>query len=89
MDSINFLVNNLTPVVEKLSLGGLPYLKDEHVKALVARCNKLSVLNLEHTRISYESLYYIIENLQHTLEKLNVRYCHGITYNTLLYNQRV
>ena len=79
MDSTNFLVNNLTPVVEKLSLGGLPYLKDEHVKALVARCNKLSVLNLEHTRISYESLYYIIENLQHTLEKLNVRYCYGIT----------
>ena len=79
MDSINFLVNNLTPGVDKLALGGLPNLKDKHVKALVARCNKLSVLNLDHTRISYDSLTYIIENLQHTLEKLNVRYCYGIT----------
>ena len=64
-DSITFLVNNLTPGVEKLALGGLPNLKDYHVKALVARCNKLSVLNLEHTRISNDSLNYIIENLQH------------------------
>ena len=89
IDSINFLVNNLTPEVEKLALGGLPNLKNEHVKALVARCNKLSVLNLEHSAISNESLTYIIENLQHSLEKLNVRFCYGITgitYADILYN---
>ena len=85
-DSINLLVNNLTPGVEKLALGDLSNLKDKHVKALVARCNKLSVLNLERTKISDASLTYIIKNLQHTLEKLNVRYCHGITYNILLHN---
>ena len=31
IDSINFLVNNLTPEVEKLALGFLPNLKDRHV----------------------------------------------------------
>ena len=87
-DSIIFFVNNLTPGVEKLALGGLPNLEDEHVKALVARCNKLSVLKLEHTRISNDSLTYIIENLQHTLEKLNVRYCPSIT-NTVLLLQNI
>ena len=85
-DSILCLVNNITPGVEKLALVDLQNLKDEHVKALVARCNKLSVLNLERTPISNGSLTYIIKNLQHTLEKLNVRYCYGITYDVLLYN---
>ena len=86
IDSINFLVNNLTPEVEKLALGFLPNLKDEHVKALVARCKKLSVLNLKHSAISNKSLTYIIENLQHSLEKLNVRFCYSITYTVIMYN---
>ena len=86
IDSINFLVNNLTPEVEKLALGFLPNLKDEHVKALVARCTKLSVLNLKHSAISNKSLTYIIENLQHSLEKLNVRFCYRITYTVIMYN---
>ena len=41
-DSINFLVNNLTPKVEKLNLGYLQNLKDDHVNNLVTRCNKLT-----------------------------------------------
>ena len=79
-DSINFLVNNLTPEVEKLSIGSLRNLKDEHVKALVARCNKLSVLSLKNTTITNDSLTYIIRSLQHTLKKLNINLCDGITY---------
>ena len=78
--SISYLVNNLTPEVEKLSIGSLRELKDEHVKALVTRCNKLSVLNLQHTTITNDSLTHIIENLQDTLEELDVRYCDVITY---------
>ena len=78
-ESINFLVNNLTTEVEKLNLGRLLNLKDEHVKSLVARCNKLSVLNLQNTTITNDSLTHIIENLQHTLEKLHV--CDGISYS--------
>ena len=79
-DSINFLVYNLTPEVEKLSIGSLRNLKDEHVKALVYRCNKLSVLSLKNTTITNDSLTYIIGSLQHTLEKLDINLCDDITY---------
>ena len=78
--TLSFLVNNLTPEVEKLNIGSLRKLNDEHVKALVTRCNKLSVLNLQNTTITDDSLTHIIKKLQHSLEKLNVRYCHFITY---------
>ena len=71
-DSIKFLVTNLTPNVEKLDLGYIRNLEDEDLKALVARCNKLSFLNLQLTSVTDISLTHIIENLQHTLEKLNV-----------------
>ena len=77
-DSINCLVTNLTPKIEKMDLGYLWNLKDEHLKVLVARCNKLSVLNLRNTSITNDSLTHIIENLQHTLEKLNVDIPYGI-----------
>ena len=81
--TLSFLVNNLTPEVEKLNIGSLRKLNDEHLKALVTRCNKLSVLNLQNTTITNDSLTHIIENLQHTLEKLNVHYCHFITYTNV------
>ena len=93
-DSINYLVTNLTSKVEKIDLGYLPNLKDEHLKTLVVRCNKLSVLNLQLTSITNDSLTHIIKNLQHTLEKLNVympyyrttRHIDGsITYRTFTY----
>ena len=82
--SISYLVNNLTPEVEKLGIGSLRELKDEHVKALVTRCNKLSVLNLQRTEITNNSLNHIVENLQQTLEKLDVYGCYGITYAKLV-----
>ena len=81
--SINFLVTNLTPKVEKINLGYLWNLKDEHIKVLLTRCNKLSVLKLPYTSITNDSLMHIIENLQHTLEKLDVYMCDGITYDKL------
>ena len=71
-ESIIFLVNNLIPEVKKLNLDRLRNLKDEHLKVLVTRCNTLSVLNLQFTSITNDSLTHIIENLQHTLEKLHV-----------------
>ena len=54
-DSINSLVTNLTPNVEKIDLGCLWHLKDEHLKALVVRCNKLAVLTLQSTQITNNS----------------------------------
>ena len=82
-DSINFLVTNLNLKVEKIDLGCLLNFTDEHLKALVTRCNKLSVLNLLNTSITDDSLTHIIENLQQTLEKLDVYLCDDVTYAKL------
>ena len=82
-DSINFLVTNLNLKVQKIDLGSLRNFTDEHLKALVTRCNKLSVLNLLNTSITNDSLTHIIENLQQTLEKLDVYMCDDVTYAKL------
>ena len=82
-DSIKLLVNNLTSTVEKLNLGFLPRITDDHVKILVERCEKLSVLILRCTSITNNSLVHIIENLPDTLEKLDVSWCSYLTYAKL------
>ena len=71
-DSIDFLVNNLTVNIQKLNLGGIN-IKDHQLKILVTRCNKLTELNLKHTKVSNESVNHILAYLQSTLEKLYIR----------------
>lgn len=90
-DAINFLVNNLTPKIEKISLSciGLTSfsVKDEQIKALVERCNGITSLDLEAGRssaITDDSITSIIKNLQHSLEELDVSFCENISYTKLL-----
>ena len=71
-DSISYLVNNLRPIVRKLSLGKILEVKDNHVGILVRRCNKLKELSLHQTSISNHSVSNIIAHLRETLEKLDV-----------------
>ena len=71
-DSIDYLVNNLTVNIQKLNLGGIN-IKDHQLKILVTRCNKLTELNLKHTKVSNESVNHILAYLQSTLEKLYIR----------------
>lgn len=61
-DSINILVGNLTPKVEKLSLWGVFSVQDEHITTLVQRCNRLLVLNLQGTSITNTSITNIIHH---------------------------
>ena len=56
-DRINYIVNKLTPKVEKLSLRNLTYLRDGHIKTLVSRCNRITELELvENTELTNNSL---------------------------------
>lgn len=71
-ESINYLANNLTENVEKLSLGYQRFVKDEHIMKLIPRCKRLKELNLNGTSISPNSLTCIIENLKHSLVTLRL-----------------
>ena len=56
-DSLNFLANNLTPTVVKLSLQNLKQLQDKHVCTIVKRCNKMTALDLSHTATEGVTMY--------------------------------
>ena len=72
-EAIDYLVKNLTPNIEKLSLANQEYfIGDNEIKTLVSRCKNLNSLDLRNTGIGDDSLTAIIENLQDTLENLNV-----------------
>ena len=72
-EAIQYLVENITPSIELLSLNYVVCVSDEHIKILVNRCHQLKTLNLAHTfAISTGSLNAIIENLKPSLERLDV-----------------
>ena len=57
--------------LEILNLSGLD-IKDDHVKILLSRCNKIKALSLKAVWISDISLTYITHYLYHTLEELSL-----------------
>ena len=70
-DDLEFLVKNIPPSVEKLNLSG-SRLTDDHLKILLARCNKIKVFSLEATWITDNSLKNIRQHLFLTLEELSL-----------------
>ena len=84
--SIELLVNNLSPNVEKLALSS-NFTTDDHITALVSRCKRITSLNLAYTdMVTDTSLTSIMENLKSTLEELHIscRVGQNITYTKLL-----
>ena len=73
LDSINILVNNLTPNVQNLSLRRCYSVSDGHIDALVKRCNQICVLDLNYTGITSKCLPEIVRNLKDSLEELHFR----------------
>ena len=69
---IDYLVKNITPKLSKLKFGFGCFVQDKQIEVLVGRCTNLTELNLVATIITNDSLYYIIEKLQSTLEKLSL-----------------
>ena len=80
------LVNNLSMNVEKVGLGAFGTdTEDEHIVALVSRCNKITSLNLAfRDDLTDISLTSIIKNLRFTLKELDIGRCEKITYGKLL-----
>ena len=85
-----FLVQNLTPKVKKINLGGL-FNKDsdKHIKMLIKRCYKLEEIQLKHydnpdCHITGSGITSIIEELKNTLETLDSCSCKKISYSKLV-----
>ena len=88
-EALDYLANNLTTKVEKLNLGGQIYLEDKHVNSLVIRCNKLLALNLGLTSITENCLNIISENLNLSLEELDLsEYINPITCAEIYWHLR-
>ena len=82
-DAIDFLVNNLTPKIEKLDLFCMAKANDEQIKTLVERCSKITSLHLRSSTFTDNSITSIIQNLQ-SLEQLDISGCKKLSYNKLL-----
>jgi hypothetical protein len=80
---IQALVDNLTPTILKVNLGYQENLQDEQLKKLVKRCNKITHLGLNDTKITNNSVHNIIEQLKASLEQLDVSY-NNLDFATLL-----
>jgi hypothetical protein len=86
---MDYLANNLTTKIKKLNLGGQIYLEDKHVNSLVIRCNKIVALNLGLTSITENCLSGISENLNLTLEELDIsEYINPITCAEIYWHLR-
>ena len=70
-NAANFLAENITIKIEKLNISWWKF-NDENVKTLVSRCTKISALNLQATKVTNNSLKYIIDKLGPTLEELHL-----------------
>ena len=73
LSSINFLVENLTPKIEKLGLSEL-IVCDFHIEVLLSRCNRIKELDLKNTLITQISANRIMMYLYTNLEKLDLSY---------------
>ena len=81
---IHLLVNGLTKNIEKVGLACSSSVKDASIRILVSRCNKIQSLNLAFNYITDNSLSSIKENLEYTLEELDVSGCRNISDAKLL-----
>ena len=69
-----YLVENLSSDIEKVSLAGIDCLTDEHIETLVTRCKKIKELEFCHCRrITEASLTSIVEHCDQMV-KLDVSY---------------
>ena len=87
LPQIQGFVDNLTPTILKVAINGCnlqdEHVRLEHVKKLVIRCNNITHLDLGNTYITNDSVISIIEQLEASLEELNVSYT-NVDFATLL-----
>ena len=78
-ESLDCLVDGITKNIEKISLAVSSSVTDASIRNLVSRCNKIKSLNLAFNSITNNSLTSVKENLENTLEELDIGECSCIT----------
>jgi hypothetical protein len=71
-EAIQYLVKNISPSIQMLSLNYVISVNDEYIRILVNRCKELKTLNLGHTSITFQTWLAIIETLKPSLEQLDI-----------------
>jgi len=75
-ESINFICENLTESIRKLSLFNQDNITDSHVETLLIRCNKITEFTISSIDITCNVATYISKYLSNTLVKLGLDYMH-------------
>lgn len=75
--SINFMCENLTKSIRKLSLFNQDNITDSHVETLLFRCNKITEFTISSIDITCNVATYISKYLSNTLVKLGLDYMHA------------
>ena len=73
---VNYLLQNISPEIKKISFEGMKNFKNEQMKMLVTRCKKLEELSLRNTSITKISVADIVENC-FDLVKLDLNQING------------
>ena len=71
-ESVSFFIENLTPKIMKLSLLNQNNVRDEHVKTLLTRCNRITEFNICSFKITYIVATYVAQTLSNSLVKLGI-----------------
>ena len=71
-EKLDFLVNHISPKLEKLSIGG-SIVENYHIELLIRRCNNLTNLDLFCTKMTKSVLISRSEHLKSILKNLDLR----------------
>ena len=81
-DAVNSFISAVSPNVEKVCLG--ENITDKQIETLVSRCNRITKLDISEAKVTDSSITSVIKHLKQSLEYLDIRLIHEISYEKVL-----
>ena len=81
MPWIHLHISAVSPNVEKV---GLDTITDKQIETLVSRCNRITKLDISEANVTDSSITSVIKHLKQSLEYLDIRLIHEISYEKVL-----
>jgi hypothetical protein len=79
---MNSFISAVSPNVEKVCLG--ENITDKQIETLVSRCNRITKLDISEAKLTDSSITSVIKHLKQSLEYLDIRLIHEISYEKVL-----